>query len=261
VNTLRADMGSLEYAHARIWARWGLQPDGMAWRRIETTRDLAAVLELARASALARWLPGVSADTGLHGIESVLRRRWRECVREVARWMALQWQPAIDWCARLADLAAVQHWARGGDRAPWLATDEQLGALDAAAGDVPGHPSAADPAWRNLLCHAREDPSGVLGSWLQAWRGLLPPGDGRAAIERELVALLTRHAQDFGAPQSRDGWGQRRVLHARLVALLRRHPVEPLSAFAFLALQALELERLRAEIIGRAAFPQRVLHA
>jgi hypothetical protein len=42
------------------------------------------------------------------------------------------------------------------------------------------------------------------------------------------------------------------------VALLRRALVEPVAAFAFLALQALEFERLRAELVARAVFPGRV---
>jgi hypothetical protein len=255
-----ADTGSLEFAHARIWARWGMRLDDVAWRRIETTRELAPVLELARASALTRWLQGVTAEAGLHAVESALRRRWRECVRELARWMPAEWRASIDWCARLADLPAVQHWAREPARAAWLEHDEHLRALDGAAGDAAARAPDVDPAWRDLLGRARGDPASVLASWLQTWRRRLPL-HGQAAIERELLPLLVRHVQAFAAPQAADGWGQRRALHARLVALLRRHPVEPLSAFVFLALQALELERLRSEIVGRMAFPQRTLHS
>lgn len=260
MSPMRADTDSLEYAHARIWARWGMRPDEVAWRRIETTRELAPVLELARAGALARWLQGVSAEAGLHATESALRRRWRECVQALARWMPAEWRPSIDWCARLADLSAVQHWARESVRAAWLEQDEHLRALDAAAGEASERAPDADPAWRDLLRRARGDPSSVLASWLQTWRRRLPP-HGRAAIERELLPLLVCHVQAFSAPQAADGWGQRRALYARLVALLRRHPVEPLSAFVFLALQALEVERLRGEIVGRMAFPQRTLHS
>ena len=260
---MRADAGSLEYAHARIGARWGARPDAAAWRRIEITRDLPAMLDLARRGALARWLHGVAADSSLHAIEATLRRRWREAVAELGAWMAPQWRDAIAWCGHLADLAAVQHWARGdAPQAAWLAHDDVLRGLDAAADAAPPvRASALDIAWRTLLRDARGEPAALASDWLAAWRALLPEGQGQRTIEQTLVPLLHRHAQGFAASQSIDGWGQRRALQARLVALWRRHPVEPVAVFAHLALQAIEFERLRAEVIGRAAFPHRVLHA
>jgi len=260
---MRADTGSLEYTHARIGARWGARPDAAAWRRIEIARDLPAMLDLARRGALACWLHGVAADGSLRAIEAAFRRRWRDAVTEIAAWMAPEWREAIDWCAHLADLAAVQHWARGDvPQAAWLADDDILRDLDATADAAPPtRSSALDTAWRALVRDARREPAAVASRWLDAWLALLPKGAGGRTIERTLVPLLHRHAQAFAAPQSIDGWGQRRALQARLVALWRRHPVEPVAVFAHLALQAIEFERLRAEVIGRAAFPRRVLHA
>ncbi len=259
---MRSDTGSLEYAHARIGSRWGMRPDAAAWRRIEVTRDLPAMLDLARGGSLSRWLHGVAADSGVHAIEAAFRRRWRDAVAELGAWMAPEWRDAIAWCARLADLAAVQHWARGDAPAAWFAHDEVLRGLDAAAdAAAPARASAVETAWRALLRQARGEPSALASRWLAAWQALLPEGHDRQAIELMLLPLLRRHAQAFAAPPSTDGWGQRRALEARLVALWRRHPVEPVAVFAHLALQAIELERLRAEVIGRAAFAHRVLHA
>jgi hypothetical protein len=70
------DAGSLELAHARIWARHGERPDEALWRRIEAAREFAAVLDIARGSALARWLEGLGR-TDMHAIELALRCRWR----------------------------------------------------------------------------------------------------------------------------------------------------------------------------------------
>ena len=44
-------MGSLEYAQARLSARYGERPDEIAWRRIEHLRELPALLDAARISA------------------------------------------------------------------------------------------------------------------------------------------------------------------------------------------------------------------
>jgi hypothetical protein len=48
--------GRLEHAHARIRARWGARSDEALWQRLELTRELGALLDLARGSAAAAWL-------------------------------------------------------------------------------------------------------------------------------------------------------------------------------------------------------------
>lgn len=252
--------GSPEYAHARIRARWGSRPDDTAWHRIEITRELAPLLELARAGSLVRWVQGLAADSGLHATEHVLRLRWREAVDEVAGWMEGDWQPAFRWCGHLADLPAVQQWARGEPMAAWISDDEVLAPRLKRGHDDPVDAPGTAPGWRALVEEAHRQPEKVAVLWLQAWRRLLPAGPARGVIERELVRPLAAHAEAFASPSTVDGWSERRALAARLVGLLRRHPAEPLEAFVYLALMGLELERLRAEIVARAAFPKRTLH-
>jgi hypothetical protein len=225
---MNRDTGSLELAHARIGARWGARPDEALWRRIETTRDLDAMLALARGSALGWWLGALDAGAGLHRIERTLRERWRERIAEVAGWMPAAWQEALRWCARLIDLPALQPWA----------------------------PSQALPAWADAGSPPA-DAAVLLRRWLVQWRLRLPRADGREAIERQLVPLVERHLRAFAAPGAADGWALRRALQERLVLLWRRHPAEPVGAFVYLGLSALELERLRGEITRRAAFPLR----
>jgi hypothetical protein len=228
------DTGSLELAHARIAARWGARPDDAQWRRIEATHDLEAVLALARSTSLVQWLGGIEAGTGLHAAEQVLRERWRRRVDEVAAWMPSAWQPSLRWCAELIDLPGLQPWAPRRPRPAWATPD--------AAADVDGG-------------------AALLARWLDRWRRWLPRHGARAAIERQLLPLLEGHRRAFAAPQTVDGWALRRELQGRLVLLLRRHAGEPVEAFAYLALCAIELERLRGEITRRAAFPSRDLTA
>lgn len=123
------DAGSLELAHARIWARHGQRPDDALWRRIETTRDLSALLELARGSSLASWVAGVAPTADVPAIEAALRRHWGERVTEVASWMPQRWQRALLWCGVLVDLPSLQHLARGGAAQPWMSDDARLRGL------------------------------------------------------------------------------------------------------------------------------------
>jgi len=238
--------GSIEYAHARIWARHGRRPDDALWRRIETTRELAAVLELARGSTLAGWLEGIAPGVDVHAVEAALRRHWRERVAEVASWMPAVWQPAIDWCGVLVDLPALQHLARGGAPAGWMAGDvRQCALLDGTA------PEGVE--LRALLAAARAEPARLLPLWRAEWQRRLPRSGGLAP----LATLLASHAAEFAVPQAVDGWALRRSLQGRLSLLLRRTLIEPATAFIYLALSALEFERLRGELLRRAAFPGR----
>ncbi|MBE0547050.1 MAG: hypothetical protein IH627_05180 [Rubrivivax sp.] len=242
--------GSLEYAHARIWARHGQRPDDGLWRRIEATRELATLLELARGSSLACWVAGVGPAADVHAIEAAVRRHWRERVAEVASWMAPAWSRAILWCGVLVDLPVLQHLARGGAALEWMTEDPQLRGL------VDGSLPASAPL-RTLLEAARAEPQRLLPLWRAAWQRCLPRTAGRDAVEDRLMPLLASHAAAFGGPQTVDGWALRRSLQTRLVLLLRRTLAEPATAFIYLALSALEFERVRGELLRRAAFPQR----
>ena len=240
--------GSLEFAQARIGARWGEQPRDATWRRIEATRDLAGVLQIARTDpALARWVDGIGNDTPLHALERTLRRHGRERVAEVSGWMPAAWQHAVAWCALLPDLPALQHLARGEAAPAWMADDVVLSPC------LEGRPP--HDARLRLLASAHGDPASLLARWRQRWLALLPREPGRTRIERELVPLIEGHAAAFASPRTVDGPAARDALRSRLVLLLRRAVSEPAVAFVYLATQLLELERLRGELVQRAAFP------
>ena len=241
------DAGSLEFTYARIWARQADAAGEALWRRIEITRDFDAALEIVRASPLARWLEGLGADVGAHAIERVMRRHWRERVAELAAWMPQSWQAAVQWCSVLIDLPALQHLAVGAAPPRWMADDPIWHAVvtdGAAVGD----------AWQPLLTAARTDVNSLLPRWQAEWDRRLPRGFGRDTLDEQLLPLLADHAAAFAAPQASDGWALRHVLQRRLLLLLRRVLVEPAAAFIYLALCALEFERLRGELLRRVAF-------
>ena len=247
-------MGSLEYAQARLSARYGQRPDEIAWRRIEHLRELPALLDAARMSALGFWLAGIDPASTPHTIERVLREHWRKLVAEVAAWMPDEWQSAVRWCALAADLPVAQHLARGGASLPWMPDDAVYRELcEREAAGFGAAPTAGPFA---PLAAAWPDPVRIGGAWLAEWRRRLPVGeDDEATLLDELARVLRAHLAAFHDPAVRDGWPLRRALEARLTLLFRRAMLDPAAAFVFLALAALDLERLRGELVRRAAFP------
>jgi hypothetical protein len=249
----RIDCGSLEFAHARILARHGQRVTEPAWQRIEVVRGFAPALEMARGTALRTWLVGLTADSTVGQIEAVLRGHGQAMVDEVAAWMPTHWQPALAWCARWPDLPVLQHLARGGELPPGLHDDELWVALEEQRGSAT--PLSAGP-W-SALAPAWAVPDRFGPTWLAEWQRLLPrgaltPGDPLARV----LALWREHGLAFAQAVPGQGWPQRAALRARLALLLRSAALEPAEAFIHLTLCALDLERLRAELLRRACFPR-----
>src|SRR5512144_2342732 len=245
---MERSVGSLEYAQARLAARYGERPDELAWRRIEHLRELPALLDAARLTAFGRWLGGIDSASTPHEIDRALRERFRALVAEIASWMPPEWQPSVSWCALVVDLPAIQHLARGGAAPSWMRDDEALRALADLAAAGPGAGGALAP-----FAPAWSEPTRVAGLWRAEFRRRLPePYEG--SLIAELGRVLHDHLAAFHDPAVRDGWPLRRALQARLVLVFRRATLDPAAAFVFLAIAALDLERLRAELVRRAAF-------
>jgi hypothetical protein len=253
-------VGSLEYAQARLSARYGQRPDEIAWRRIEHLRELPALLDAARGSPLSAWLAGIGPASTPHQIERILREHWRALVAEVAAWMPDAWQPAVRWCAVAADLAVAQHVARGGAALPWMPEDAVY--RDLCEREAAGVVTAPTDGPLAPLRAAWPEPARLPHAWRAEWRRRLPARTGGdVTLLDELGRALHRHLAAFHDPAVRDGWPLRRALEARLVLLFRRAMLDPAAAFIYLALAALDVERLRGELVRRAAFPGMALVA
>jgi len=106
------------------------------------------------------------------------------------------------------------------------------------------------------LAAAWIEPGRIGHLWRDEWRRRLPARhtDDPRLVD-ELAHAMSAHLAAFRDPAVRDGWPLRRTLQARLALLFRRAMLDPAAAFAYLALTALDLERLRSELLRRAAFP------
>lgn len=245
--------GSLEYAQARLSARYGDRPDEVAWRRIEHVREFPALLDAARTSTLRSWTAGISTVSTPHQIDTQLRGHWRALVADVADWMPAKWQSATLWCAVVVDLPVVQHLARGGAALPWMNDDAVL--RDFCERESAGFGAAPAEGILAPLAAVWSNPDRIGSMWRAEWQRRIPSRctDDTTLLD-ELARTLERHLAAFHDGAVRDGWPLRRALQARLVLLFRRAILDPAAVFIFLALIALDLERLRGELLRRAAF-------
>lgn len=248
------DCGSLEYATARLQARHGDRLDEAGWRRLEVVRGFAPLLEAARGTSLRPWLVGITADSSGPAIEATLRGHWRMRVAMVAAWMPPPWAAAVRWCAALPELPALQHLARGGEPTADLREDPAWRGLVESAPPARAAWLAASP-WAPLAARGAA-PQDIGGAWLAEWRRRWPMATGEAADTlARLAQVLGEHRAAFVRSAPGQGWLLRAALQVRLSQLLRRVALQPAVAFIHLALWALELERLRAELLRHRLFP------
>ncbi len=265
-------IGSLpiEYAYARACARLAQRPDERLWAQLHSARSVGAALEAVRASAAAAYVSGVTWPAPLADLELAFRQQWRTRVEELARWAPDAWRAALRWTAHLVDLPVLVHLAGNEPPAPWIAADPVLAAYAhfdrgerraaLAAGPLAALAAAletAEPPPRRLgaATRRRAPLHMVLRAWHRQWRARWPACDdeARAGLDR-LVARIASHVARFGTAAVEEAPTARQRLAAELAALLRRCPAQPAALHAYLALVALDLERLRGEIVVRAAF-------
>lgn len=238
------------YAQARIQARYGARPSEADWQQLEGVADFALCLERARGTPLAPWLAEMGPVTPVHELEARLRAALRALIEELAGWLPQPWVAAARWVALLPGLPIAQQLARGGEAPAWMRRDDSLAPWQGSGAQLglPGGPGAADaplPPW-------------LPDAWLDRWRGLWPAMGRaeRAGLER-LVQLLRAHLRGFAQLPPEQAWEARRALQQRLRWLFRAAAFGPAAPFAYLALVALDLERLRAALVARALYPPR----
>lgn len=231
------------YAGARLHARYSRRPVGAQWGALDASRTPQHYLDVLRAG---RWLHVPEGDlaTDADARERWLREAWRAACAEVAGWYDAAWTPAFRWTALLADLDALER-LREGDAVPaWVQADDLLGALAQAAAsergarlaDTPYAP--LEPAWAT--------PEPLLQAWHRVWLDLRPRTDVRTSrVLQELASAV--------AAASRLGVGARReAVEGAAHRAFRRGAGTAAAGFAYLAIAALQLERVRGGLAARA---------
>jgi hypothetical protein len=218
-------LAGFAYVQARVQARFGALPEEAAWQSLEASRTLSGYLEEARHTGLAAAVAGLSLVSDTHQVERQLRQVLQARLAEAAGWLPPPWREPVIWLGWLPELPLL-------DRSTLSAR--------------------APPALRP----APGAPATLAGRWLVHWRRLWPamPGNVRNRLE-ELVSLVAEHQAGFAATPPEQAWEARARLAGVLRRQFRRNPLGPVGLFAWLALEFLALERLRAALVVRAAFP------
>lgn len=242
------------YAQARMQARHGERADDRVWRRLYSIGNLANYLQAASQTTLHIWTEGMHDGNNSHEIELTLRRHYRLYVEQVARWLPARWSAVVRLLAQLSDLPALQHLLSGASAPAWMLDDPELRmytsenlATRAAALETSGHAYLAT-AWQQeiALPHA----------WYEHWRSLWPRAPQQTSGLQHIGELLLNHSQEIHSDPGTQTDRLRERLLNRLTAAFRRYSFQPAAACAHIGITALDVERLRADLIERAVFAE-----
>ncbi len=246
-------VAGFDYAQARIQARYARRPSESVWTQLDAAQGFAAYLESARGTVLSPWVDSLSAGSDVHDVEHSIRGTLYTSIRTTARWVPGPWTSAVIWLQWLAYLPALKYLLEGGPVLAWMREGHRLRPYLADSPKVRQEALAA--AGGGSLVSAWKSGRGLLAGWLDGWRASWPrEGPERRAALQALTDLMVDHVQQFPAASPGSGWPVRRYLAKRLELEFRRHALTPTAVFAYLALLALDLERLRAGLVRRALF-------
>jgi hypothetical protein len=221
------------------------------WHVLDATHSLEHYLERSRRTALRRFTDHLNAGMMAHVIERTLRQEWRRSVEETAAWTRSEWQPAVRWTAYLPDLPVLDH-LRGGDIPEWVGEDPifaPLTRLDRHA------PAAGEESVLRLLRPGHGD-ARLAERWLAEWRSLWPGADKacRLSLDR-LVKAVRGHFERLARAGLRESSSTYRLeLERAITRIFRRESGTAVALFCYLALLALDLERLRGGLMRRRLF-------
>jgi len=249
------------YAQARIQARVSALPVEGDWQRLSGARSLSGYLEEARTGTLRTWVEGFSAQSNCHDLERGLRAQFLDAVEQTATFVPRPWREAVLWWRWLPLLPLFAHARAGRMLPPWTRHDYRLAGLlddqsrfDAAALRRRGIDVLVDPS--AVAAHAKPERSDdLLALWVLLWRARWPSlaRADRARLDA-LIDRLHQHVGAFTASAPDKTWNLRRALRDRLRLDLHRQLMQPTVIFLYLAMVAVDLERLRRALVDRSLF-------
>jgi len=245
----------MDYAEARMHARFGNRPGSLAWQRLQGITQTEEFLEAAKRAGLGHWIAGIEPRTALHRVELVLRDRLRGLIRETAQWLPDDWKKPVSWTVQLVDLPALAHLARGGHPLHWMKDDTimaaYLGAAAMAPGDAMLNAAQREQVFKAVRARTSPGVSAGLKEWISLWQATWPSGSERASAG-EIVKRAESHLARFAACKSGEpAEVLREEFDRELRREFRRNAFLPGSVLAYLAMQALDFERVRALLVDR----------
>lgn len=239
------------YAQARLQARYGKRADSHVWLRLHNIHDFTSYLQVAQQTSLRPWVLGISSTHSSHSIELILRQKYRQHVDEVAGWVPEAWKNPLQWIKRLPDLPVLQYLLANGSPMDWMKSDPDIDIF------TDGAPAARQQAMRDKGCaslvNAWLQGESLVAGWISHWNQIRPEtqayDEGLLSMER-LLQTYPLQSEQAGALSAEDY----EAADKKLGSLFRRYTFQPAGICAYLAVVAIDIHRLRSDLMRHVIF-------
>jgi hypothetical protein len=240
------------YVQTRLQARHGVRLSDEEWRRLRSIGDLANYLQVAQRGPLNNWVVGIGANTTVHEIELLLRQRFREYIEAVSRWLGDDWRQSINWVKRLIDLPALSYILSGRAAPGWMLEDPGLKPFIHVNANLRDEAFWASDCRVFLQAWKNQEP--LSEAWLREWKHISPLERHHQTGMEQLCRMFRSklHAQSESPEESTELL--RDALEKELRGAFRRLSGGPEIMFVHLGLVALDIERLRGDLVRMALF-------
>jgi len=241
------------YTQTRLQARHGMRPDERTWGLVESQKDLANFLQSARQTSLGQWVSGLQATDNHHFLESTLIQHYRDYVFEVSAWVPAEWRKSVQWLVCLSYLPVIQHLLMGNTAYSWMLEDPRT-KLVTTSGIEHRMNYLSQSEFAPLFKYWKSGQS-LVDAWLEHWQALWP--DRKPTQQRSfnsLINLVQGHRHSFEELPVDRTWQQREKLGFKLTMMFRKYACHPVNVFIHLLLIALDVERVRGDVIQRCLF-------
>lgn len=240
------------YVQTRLQARHGMRPAEDEWRRLRSIGDLGNYLQVVQKSDLSNWAVGLSVNTSVHDIELILRQRFRAYIDDLSRWPADEWRTSIAWVKRLIDLPAINHILSGQPPANWMIDDPELKPF------IHVNENLRDDAFLSSDCSvflkAWKAHEPLVDAWYRQWLAHAPLKKQQQSDLDRLWRLFKKRLQTQCDNPEDSTELVRESMERELRGIFRSLAGKPEMIFAHLGLVALDLEKLRGDLVRRALF-------
>jgi len=242
----------IAYAQARIQSRYGERADAGLWLKLHNIHDLGSYLQTAQQTPLRHWVLGLSSSHSSHDIELALRQKYRRNVDEVASWMPTDWQKPLHWVKRLADLPVLQYLADGGEPLDWMKADPDINCF--LADDPLVRVQAMRQAGNSVMVDTWQQSGSILSGWLSQWNSLRPKSRYSNRGLQPLEKLLNDQMHEQENQQEVLLPSDYEIILDQLRLIFRRYAFQPAAVFAYLVIVAIDLHRIRSDLMQRMYF-------
>jgi len=248
-----SQLTTFAYIQTRLHTRHGNRPDARTWQRLETYKELTGYLQNARRTVLRPWVLGFHEHDDYHTLETNLIKQFRYYIDEVAHWQPQQWKEAVYWVKQLPDLPALQYLLTGNTAQTWMLDEPRL-KLFSTTNPEQRFEYMTQSAYAPLI-QAWQSGTTLPDAWVQHWQSLwYEQNTTNTQPLMQLITILQQHLDLFRQSPLLHTWQTRETLSKQLTRMFRKHTFQPVASFIHLALVALDIERLRGDIMQRSLF-------